>query len=109
MKPARNYRTVLLATLAVTLIASSAFADAGALSDQTINKIRSSFKMDTHTRAMYNSITNNDITSLAPMLFATQSLPLPGKHSQTSSPGNGPKCLLPHPQASCSRRASYKS
>ncbi|MCK4293674.1 MAG: C1 family peptidase [Planctomycetes bacterium] len=65
MKPARNCRTVLLVTLAVTLIASSAFADAGALSDQTINKIRSSFKMDTHTRAMYNSITNNDITSLA--------------------------------------------
>jgi bleomycin hydrolase len=51
--------------LAVSLIASCVFADAGALSEEAINKIRGSFEMDAHTRAMYNSITNNDISSLA--------------------------------------------
>jgi bleomycin hydrolase len=44
---------------------SSLFAGEGGLTDETINKIRSSFKMDERTRAMYNAITNNDIKSLA--------------------------------------------
>jgi bleomycin hydrolase len=44
---------------------SSLFADEGALTKKTIDKFHSSFEMDTHTRAMYNSITNNDIKSLA--------------------------------------------
>jgi bleomycin hydrolase len=51
--------------LAVSLIASCVFAEAGALSEEAINKIRGTFEMDAHTRAMYNSITNNDISSLA--------------------------------------------
>ncbi len=37
----------------------------GGLSIETINNIRSSFKMDDHTRSMFNAITNNDINSLA--------------------------------------------
>jgi bleomycin hydrolase len=65
MKGSRNYRGVFPALLAVSLIASCVFAEAGALSEEAIKKIRGSFKMDAHTRAMYNSITNNDITSLA--------------------------------------------
>ncbi|MBN2317235.1 MAG: C1 family peptidase [Sedimentisphaerales bacterium] len=40
-------------------------ADSGGLTDDTIDKIRSSFKMDDHTRAMYNAITNTNITDLA--------------------------------------------
>ena len=43
----------------------SLFGGEGSLTDETINKIRSSFKMDARTRAMYNAITNNDIKSLA--------------------------------------------
>ncbi|MGD8500238.1 MAG: C1 family peptidase [Phycisphaerales bacterium] len=58
-------RIVLVAELALILSASSLFAGEGALEPGTINKIRSTFRMDSHTRAMYNSITNNDITSLA--------------------------------------------
>jgi len=65
MKGSRNCRGVFPALLAVSLIASCVFADAGALSEEAINKIRGSFEMDAHTRAMYNSITNNDISSLA--------------------------------------------
>ena len=44
---------------------SSLFAGPGALTTRDIDKIHSSFEMDIHTRAMYNSITNNDISSLA--------------------------------------------
>ena len=65
MKGSRNCRGVFPALLAVSLIASCVFAEAGALSEEAINKIRGSFEMDAHTRAMYNSITNNDISSLA--------------------------------------------
>jgi len=65
MKGSRNYRGVFPALLAVSLIASCVFAEGGALSEEAINKIRGSFEMDAHTRAMYNSITNNDISSLA--------------------------------------------
>jgi bleomycin hydrolase len=65
MKGSRNYRGVFPALLAVSLITSCVFAEAGALSEEAINKIRGSFEMDAHTRAMYNSITNNDISILA--------------------------------------------
>jgi len=40
-------------------------ADEGALTADTIDQMRRSFKMDGHTKAMYNSITNNDVSSLA--------------------------------------------
>jgi len=51
--------------LVVVFAASSLFAGKGALTTKVIEKIHSSFEMDTHTRAMYNSVTNNDISSLA--------------------------------------------
>ena len=57
--------TLLITGLITILSASSLFADSGGLTDETIDQIRSSFKMDSHTRAMYNAITNSDITSLA--------------------------------------------
>jgi bleomycin hydrolase len=40
-------------------------ADTGGLSADDIEKIRGSFEMDSHTRAMYNSITNTDVSTLA--------------------------------------------
>lgn len=58
-------KSVLLVQLVLLLSASSLFAAEGGLTFETIRKARSSFKMDAHTRAMYNSITNNDISSLA--------------------------------------------
>jgi len=49
----------------VMLSAACVYADGGGLSKETIRKIQSLFQMDTHTRAMYNAITNTDITRLA--------------------------------------------
>jgi len=40
-------------------------AETGTLDQKLIEKIRSDFKMDTHTRAMYNAIANTDIRTLA--------------------------------------------
>jgi len=58
-------QTAFVAPLVVVFVASSLFAGKGALTTKVIDKINSSFEMDTHTRAMYNSVTNNDISSLA--------------------------------------------
>jgi len=65
MKPLRSYSTAFFVALVTALTGSTVLADAGGLSPEAIRKIRASFKMDAHTRAMYNSITNNDIASLA--------------------------------------------
>ncbi len=58
-------QTAFVVPLVVVFAVSSLFAGEGALTTEVIDKIHSSFEMDTHTRAMYNSITNNDISSLA--------------------------------------------
>ncbi len=52
-------------TFIISLMISSVLAADGSLSSEVINNIRSSFKMDLNTRAMYNAITNNDIKNLA--------------------------------------------
>ena len=65
MKRPSKPKIAFVAQLLIALTASALFADEGALTNKTIDKIRSSFKMDTHTRTMYNSITNNDISGLA--------------------------------------------
>ncbi len=65
MKFLSKPETAVVVQLVVVLTASSLFANQGALRPEAIRKIQSSFKMDGHTRAMYNSITNNDISSLA--------------------------------------------
>jgi len=44
---------------------SATFANDASLSDELIRQIQSSFKMDSHTRAMRNSVTNNSISELA--------------------------------------------
>jgi len=61
----RSVRNIGVVVLAVMVIGSCAFGAEGGLSGEAIEKIRGSFEMDVHTRAMYNSITNNDISSLA--------------------------------------------
>ncbi|MBC8473077.1 MAG: C1 family peptidase [Planctomycetes bacterium] len=65
MKRCSKRQSVFVVQLVLFFVVSSLFADEGALTSKTIDKFQSSFEMDTHTRAMYNSITNNDISSLA--------------------------------------------
>lgn len=65
MRQRPRYGTVFAIQFALMLCASSLFAGQGGLSTGKIDKMRRSFEMDAHTRAMYNSITNNDISSLA--------------------------------------------
>jgi len=65
MKCFSKSQTAFVVPLVVVFAVSSLFAGKGALTTKVIDKIHSSFEMDTHTRAMYNSITNNDISSLA--------------------------------------------
>jgi len=65
MKHCSKPNTALVVQLVVVFAASSLFAAEGALTSKITNKIQSSFEIDAHTRAMYNSITNNDISSLA--------------------------------------------
>ncbi|MCP4256155.1 MAG: C1 family peptidase [Planctomycetes bacterium] len=65
MKCFLKSQTAFVVLLVVVFNVSSLFADEGALTTRVIDKFHSSFEMDTHTRAMYNSITNNDVSSLA--------------------------------------------
>jgi len=65
MKRSFKLQTAFVMQLVIVFAVSSLFADEGALTTKIIDKIHSSFEMDAHTRAMYNSITNNDISSLA--------------------------------------------
>ncbi|MBN1124936.1 MAG: C1 family peptidase [Sedimentisphaerales bacterium] len=46
-------------------IGSVIYAGPGGLSEEFLDKTQSSYRMDPHTRAMYNAITNNNITDLA--------------------------------------------
>lgn len=59
------FKTALFVQLLVISAAPSLFAAQGALTDELVDDLRSSLEMSGHTKAMYNSITNNDITSLA--------------------------------------------
>ena len=65
MKRCPKLQTVFVVQLILVFAALSFSADEGALTTKVIDKFHSSFEMDTHTRAMYNSITNNDISGLA--------------------------------------------
>ncbi len=65
MKLLTKFKIVFLMQLVTIMIAVPVLASDGGLTGQMIEKIRSSFEMDTHTRAMYNAITNNDIAGLA--------------------------------------------
>ena len=60
-----KWEMAIVVKLVAILIASSLFAGEGVLTSEVVDDIRSSFEMDAHTRSMYNSITNTDITSLA--------------------------------------------
>ena len=53
--------TCLLGLLTIPI---PALADDGSLSPQDLATLRSSFRMDDHTRAMYNAITSIDISQL---------------------------------------------
>ena len=60
-----SFRTLAwTAACVVGLLAIPAVADDGSLSPQELATLRSSFRMDDHTRAMYNAITSIDISQL---------------------------------------------
>jgi len=61
----RSLQNLTAGLLGLAMVGGFAFGEDGGLSGAAIDRIRGSFEMDTHTRAMYNSITNNDISSLA--------------------------------------------
>ncbi len=65
MKHSITCKLILTGWLILILSAPMLFADEGSLNPQTIERIRSSFQMDLHTRAMYNALTNTDIKELA--------------------------------------------
>ncbi len=65
MKHSLRSITAFAIGMMLSLLATPLFAETGGLTDEAIDKVRSSFKMDEHTRAMYNAITNTNITSLA--------------------------------------------
>jgi bleomycin hydrolase len=60
-----KHQITFVILLVFAFFVQSLFANPGALATRDIDKIQSSFEMDTHSRAMYNSLTNNDISSLA--------------------------------------------
>jgi len=63
-------RHVILETAIITVImtfavAGNALSGEGALTPEMVDQMRSSFKMDSESRAMYNAITNNSIKDIA--------------------------------------------
>ncbi len=58
-------KVTVVAMLILLVCLSPLAAKQGELGSKQIENIRSSFTMDKHTRAMYNSITNTDVTTLA--------------------------------------------
>ena len=49
----------------VFVVTANALAGSGEISPKMVKKLRTSVKMDPHTRAMYNAVTGNDVSSLA--------------------------------------------
>lgn len=58
-------KTLIPAIITIFFIHGSAFAEDGALSSELLGEIKSSLKIDSHSRAIYNAITNNDLNQLA--------------------------------------------
>jgi len=65
MRQLPKNKIITIAQLTILACAPLLFAGGGDLSLDTVDKIRMEFKTDSHTRAMYNSITNNEVRDLA--------------------------------------------
>ena len=65
MKVTLHFQILSLCMSANLLVVGSAHAKDGGLSAELIGQIQSDCRMDVHTRAMYNSITNNNVKDLA--------------------------------------------
>ncbi|MEA3226098.1 MAG: C1 family peptidase, partial [Planctomycetota bacterium] len=65
MKAILWFRIISLCIFASLFVTGSVNAKDGGLSTELIEQIQSDCEMDAHTRAMYNSITNNNIKNLA--------------------------------------------
>ncbi|UCG48932.1 MAG: hypothetical protein JSU94_03945, partial [Phycisphaerales bacterium] len=60
-----KFKAAVAGLVLPVLMGTTLLAGEGALTRKVVGRIRSEFKMDAHTKSMYNAITNNDITSLA--------------------------------------------
>jgi len=65
MKSISALKIGVIVKLTVFLMAGALFAGEGALTGEDIIQMRSALMMDTHTRTMYNAVTNNNIKELA--------------------------------------------
>jgi bleomycin hydrolase len=65
MKSTLCIKVLWLSAFALLFAAGSVYAKDGDLSTKLIERIQSDFEMDPHIRAMYNSITNNNVKNLA--------------------------------------------
>lgn len=65
MKSTLCVKVLWLSAFALLFAAGSVYAKDGALSTKLIERIQSDFEMAPHIRAMYNSITNNNVKNLA--------------------------------------------
>lgn len=65
MKCPSTRSLIIVVQLIMLMTVPPLFAGDGGLSSETSEKICAGFEMDVHTRAMYNAITSNDISSLA--------------------------------------------
>ena len=64
MKIRMFVQVLSLCVLACLFVADSVHAKGGGLSTELVEQIQSNCKMDAHARAMYNSITNNNVKDL---------------------------------------------
>ncbi len=60
----RTLTSIAICLLGLLAIPITTLADDGSLSQKDVETLRSSFRMDDHARAMYNAITNTDISQL---------------------------------------------
>ncbi|MEE8576169.1 MAG: C1 family peptidase, partial [candidate division Zixibacteria bacterium] len=65
MKAVLYFQILSLCILASPFVTGSAYAEDGELSAELVDQIQSDCEMDAHIRAMYNSITNNNVKDLA--------------------------------------------
>ena len=65
MKSTSCIKVLWLSAFTLLFAAASVYAEDGALSTKLIERIQSDFEMNPHIRAMYNSITNNNVKNLA--------------------------------------------
>ena len=58
-------RTLVFVCVALSMFATMLHGASAQLTPETVERLRSSYKLNRHTRAMYNALTNTDVTDIA--------------------------------------------